>query len=430
MLGRCRHVPMREFGQLHCLAWQSWLIGFAAMLFAAGPTVADAAIETPWPRHTIDDTSRGADGVRLADFNQDGRSDVLTPWEEGGLVRLYLHPGQQHVRSPWPRVDVATVADPEDAVAADIDGDGRMDVVSCSEGNTRRVHLHYANHRSEPLEFRTETLTQLPRLQWMFALPILAGATSSEQDASVVRLFLGSKNHNAGVFLLSAQNGSLRFPRPGNLRRLADAGWIMSLQAIDLNHDGRLDVLYSDRRGKTRGVHWLEQPPAVGTLQGKGDAPACWRRHTIDDSPQEFMFLRGGQWDRDAAPEIAVNTNNGFVRLLDQRHDGSWRHRDIPLPRPHRRGKAIAIGDLNNDGRADLALTSEDGLVGWIDGLDMSTRAPGVRVVNGSVGIKFDRIELLDIDADGDLDILTCEERQNLGVVWFENPTARGPHRD
>jgi hypothetical protein len=35
---------------------------------------------------------------------------------------------------------------------------------------------------------------------------------------------------------------------------------------------------------------------------------------------------------------------------------------------------------------------------------------------------KFDRMELIDLDADGDLDILTCEERQQLGVVWYENP--------
>ena len=36
-----------------------------------------------------------------------------------------------------------------------------------------------------------------------------------------------------------------------------------------------------------------------------------------------------------------------------------------------------------------------------------------------------DRIELLDLDGDGDLDVLTCEERQNkngLGVIWYENP--------
>ena len=37
-------------------------------------------------------------------------------------------------------------------------------------------------------------------------------------------------------------------------------------------------------------------------------------------------------------------------------------------------------------------------------------------------GVKFDLIQLLDLDQDGDLDLITCEERDNLGVIWYENP--------
>lgn len=45
--------------------------------------------------------------------------------------------------------------------------------------------------------------------------------------------------------------------------------------------------------------------------------------------------------------------------------------------------------------------------------------------ISGPRGIKYDRIELLDLDADGDLDVLSCEERdqkKGLGVFWYENP--------
>ena len=37
-------------------------------------------------------------------------------------------------------------------------------------------------------------------------------------------------------------------------------------------------------------------------------------------------------------------------------------------------------------------------------------------------GVKFDRIHIMDVDSDGDLDVITCEERDNLGVIWYENP--------
>ncbi|HJN14104.1 MAG TPA: hypothetical protein QGH10_01370 [Armatimonadota bacterium] len=44
--------------------------------------------------------------------------------------------------------------------------------------------------------------------------------------------------------------------------------------------------------------------------------------------------------------------------------------------------------------------------------------------VSGPEGIKYDLIEPIDMDADGDLDLLTCEEREGLGVFWYENPAA------
>src|SRR5688500_14363007 len=97
-----------------------------------------------WVRHTIDDSCRGADGVRLADANGDGLPDIATGWEEGGTVRVYLHPGRARVKERWPAVTVGAVGSPEDAVLADLDGDGAVDVVSCCEGKVRSVFVHWA----------------------------------------------------------------------------------------------------------------------------------------------------------------------------------------------------------------------------------------------------------------------------------------------
>ncbi len=47
---------------------------------------------------------------------------------------------------------------------------------------------------------------------------------------------------------------------------------------------------------------------------------------------------------------------------------------------------------------------------------------PDPHPISGPQGIKFDLVKLLDLDGDGDLDVLTCEERDNLGVIWYENP--------
>jgi hypothetical protein len=71
-----------------------------AALTATAPCAVAASRGAPWKIRTIDDSSRGADGVKLGDLDADGALDIATGWEEGGVTRVYLHPAGQHVRRP------------------------------------------------------------------------------------------------------------------------------------------------------------------------------------------------------------------------------------------------------------------------------------------------------------------------------------------
>ncbi len=61
----------------------------------------------PWQRHAIDRSSRGADGVRLADVNGDKLLDIATGWEEGGRIQGLSQPRPEESQnrhgppSPW-----------------------------------------------------------------------------------------------------------------------------------------------------------------------------------------------------------------------------------------------------------------------------------------------------------------------------------------
>jgi hypothetical protein len=117
------------------------------------------------------------------------------------------------------------------------------------------------------------------------------------------------------------------------------------------------------------------------------------------------------------------------VRRLDKTGD-TWREFTHAWPDRKKAGgpKGLRAADIDGDGRLDLALTCEGAEgersgVWWLEfsAFDPESK-PVYHTVGGAAGVKFDLVEALDLDGDGDLDLMTCEEKDNLGVVWYENP--------
>ena len=146
--------------------------------------------------HVVDNTSRGADGVRLMDVNNDGLLDIATGWEEGGVIRTYLHPGPRKAKQPWPHTEVGKVKSPEDAVFTDLDGDGNYEVVSSCEGKARTLFFHWApasGSKVKAAEWDTQAVPVTAGKQsWMFALPL-------QVDGVGMDLVLGSKGGGATI---------------------------------------------------------------------------------------------------------------------------------------------------------------------------------------------------------------------------------------
>jgi len=390
---------------------------YAALAFALVFSIPAQAAEHegPWPRHTIDDSSRGADGVRLADANGDGLMDIATGWEEGGIVRLYLNPGPDKAKDKWPAVTVGKVNNVEDAVMVDLDGDGAMDVVSSCEGKTKTMYVHWGPKDQTKLldrdAWETEPIPATAGKQmWMYALPMQIDHKHG------IDLVVGSKGKGAAVGWLEVPEDP-RDLEAWQYHKLRDAGWIMSLEPAYL-HTKHPYILVTDRKGPNRAAYVLAQQP-------NGD----WETLEIEAGKNEYMF---------AAPTgnhtWFIATRNGIVKRCQYVH-----YRDAPrmeimdMPNPFgvRNGKAVAVGDIDGDTRDDVVVTfntqgeKDKPGVAWIE--IHPRRAPEQPTythydISGLEGKKFDRLELLDLDGDGDLDVLTCEEADNLGVIWYENP--------
>ena len=401
-----------------------WLAQAILLILTALPATA-LSVEpaVPWVCHTIDDSSRGADGVRLADVNGDGLADVATGWEEGGEIRVYLNPGPSEARQPWRRVTVGKVARPEDAVLVDLDADGAVDVVSCCEANIKTVFAHWAprdkEHYFEADAWRTAAFPAIAGTQmFVFCLPLQVDGRHG------IDLVVGSKTKGGPIGWLRSP-GDPRDVAAWTWHPLTASRWVMTLAAADFDADGDTDILASDRDGARRGSFWLVNP---------GEAAAQlepWKMVRVGPEGQQTTFCDLADLDQDG--RVDVLAPNFDRELWFHRRTAaaapSWQSRQLTYPPQMAFARAVRAADLDLDGRTDLAMTSRgpEGTLGavWMSHpgtIDGNWNIHDISGPAGPKGLKFDVIELLDLDADGDLDLLTTEEHTGLGVVWFENP--------
>lgn len=401
---RRRSIPSVEF---HCplLPLASSLAPFVLTLCV----LLTSANAQDWQKHSIDNRGRGADGVRLLDVNADGLFDIACGWEEAGETRAYLNPGPALVRTPWPSVTVGKSGPVEDAVFCDLDGDGAFDVISASEDQRIRVHWAPADASRwlDATSWTTEILPAATGLQnWMFTIP-------TQLDG------------HHGPDLVAAGKGPevVWFEAPADPRNLAAwkrhlissrGGWTMGMMLTELSGDDLPDLLLGIRRTNP-GVRWFRNP-------GPGaDLYLPWPETGVGVQGQAAGFVEVADLDGDGLTDVVVpmmeQRTLQIFRGLD-RTGSRWQTTNLPLPTE--RNKGIAIGDINLDGQADLIVAHELGGAAWFSHSGNPHSTEWMRHPIGSGG-KLDDVTLLDLDADGDLDVLTTDERGQQ-VIWFENP--------
>ena len=93
----------------------------------------------PWKKHVICDNFSNAFEAIAADLDNDGQMEVVaTSWDEPGRVALFKHRGDprgtwdmQLLKEGWTRA--------AQVIIADLDGDGRLDIVAAAERGSNEV---------------------------------------------------------------------------------------------------------------------------------------------------------------------------------------------------------------------------------------------------------------------------------------------------
>jgi hypothetical protein len=347
---------------------------------------------TPAPTPALP-TAVSPNSVIGADLDGDGKVDLVVA-DSGGKVSVLLGNGNGSFAA---RVDYPSDAGSFAVAAMDLNGDGKPDLaVANSGGGTVSVLLNKGNGTFAPAAL-------YPTGAGSTAVAALDLNGDGHPDL-VVTNFNGSNlsvliNSGNGTFAAASYHGTGAGPS--------------SIAALDLDGDGHADLAVADRGG-AGGVRIL-LGSGTGTFSAGLDYPT-------GPGPDAIVALDlNGDGHPDLATANAGDPNNGTVSVLFGNGNGTF-----AAPVNYPTGllpTSVSALDVNGDGKPDLAVAGQ------------SPTSPGTGVVsvlqnqgNGVFGPRIDHpaggnfisAAALDLNGDGHPDFAVTDYSSNQVIVLLE----------
>lgn len=342
--------------------------------------------------------------VIAADFNNDGRLDLVTSNPVDNGLRVLLGDGQGGfgAAATFP-ANVTAGADRASLATADFNGDGNLDVASVQHYQDAELY----NHGDVRVLLGNGDGTFQPGFSAVGGkMSVAVGDFNADSHVDLVTSADDGNSFGVVQVLLGNGQGGFAAAAPYTMSSPAE-----SLAVGDINGDGKLDAMALLNSG------W--------TLLGKGDGtfvqPDPWYLYELDNTPGARQLALGDYTGDGTHDVVFVGETISVHRGIG---DGLF---DDPIDHTGHgsRQTAVATGDFNGDGRLDAVTSNAD--TGTLS--EMLGNGDGTLAATSpcAVGLSPAAVAVGDFNGDGRLDAVTANAGSGTVSVLLNSGTWTAP---
>jgi len=405
---------------------------FWPLLFLSLTAIASAQIS--WVRHDINKNLGGGHGLHAVDVNKNGRMDFLSASRDG--IRIWQNNGNGQfsgnlvasLEGAWSAfgadvdgdgdIDVAGASphpneqkmviwlsggggvkdlpllEAEDVCAADLDGDGIMEIIGVSwaeniidPGNDLVYYKDYLNGPGTPVVID----------------PDLSGAHSVtaadfDKDGDIDIVASGD-----GRVKLYRNDGGATFASP----KILSTNGALCVNAYDVNGDGDLDLVSQERNPPNQNVYWWE-----------GNGSLSFTKKLVGTQIGESWAVHAGDLDGDGDMDITASSQT-YQTIRAYINDGSEYFTEMTVVENFGDAAGVRYAiplDVDGDGDDDIIGTTPSGLLSWFESI--TTVNIQVTAPNGDESWTVGSTEEITWNAVNSISAVNIDFSMDGGTTW------------